>query len=457
MNPNMSLQWRVLRYLLFSLPILWLSASLFSAVAMMHEINEAGDTQMSQLARQLLHVPVDTQRTIILNELKLPKSQRGQADDDEMGFALWDANGQLLLADEVGSTLPYREQQGFDNLGHWWQKKAWRVFYLYNDNSGHTVAVAAQWKERLEAAKSTLVAQMMLFLLALPLMLGLMVWSVRRGMRPLHQLASDLQQRDGASLQPVSTDVPAEARPMVAALNQLLARIQATMLREQRFTADAAHELRSPLAALKVQSEVLALTDDAEEQQQRLSNLINSIDRASHLVDQLLTLSRLDPLEPPVYRDWVDWHSISEQALQHVSLTARENRIRLQRHLCADDWAQVLPSKGDPMLLVLLLRNLIDNAIRYSPAGRQVSLILAAHSIDVCDEGGGVDEACLGRIRERFFRPPGQSQTGSGLGLSIADNIARLHGLHIELTNAPYPDSGQMGLRVRIVHIKQSE
>ena len=337
MKATTAIAQRLFWYLGLSLPILWLTTAAFSAVAVLHEINEAGDSQMSQLARQLLHVPVPDGATTILPELKLPKAQRGQADDDEMGFALWRADGTLLLADESGSQLPYRaEYQGFDNLGHWWRSKSWRVIYLRNPDNGTSVAVAARWKERLETVGNALLIQIILSLLALPLMLWLLVWAVRRGMQPLHQLADELHRRDADSLQAVSTDVPAEAAPMVNALNQLLQRMQAALAREQRFTADAAHELRSPLAALKVQTEVLALTHEPDEQQQRLAAIRHGIDRAGHLVDQLLTLSRLDPLKAPPYTAAVSWQRISEQALQSVNLAAREQHIRLQRHLCAD-------------------------------------------------------------------------------------------------------------------------
>ena len=451
MKATTAIAQRLFWYLGLSLPILWLTTAAFSAVAVLHEINEAGDSQMSQLARQLLHVPVPDGATTILPELKLPKAQRGQADDDEMGFALWRADGTLLLADESGSQLPYRaEYQGFDNLGHWWRSKSWRVIYLRNPDYGTSVAVAARWKERLETVGNALLIQIILSLLALPLMLWLLVWAVRRGMQPLHQLADELHRRDADSLQAVSTDVPAEAAPMVNALNQLLQRMQAALAREQRFTADAAHELRSPLAALKVQTEVLALTHEPDEQQQRLAAIRHGIDRAGHLVDQLLTLSRLDPLKAPPYTAAVSWQRISEQALQSVNLAAREQHIRLQRHLCADSWADVLPCSGDEMLLGLLLRNLLDNAVRYSPAHSQVQLYLHPDYIDICDHGGGVAAADLHRIRERFFRPPGQSQTGSGLGLSIADTIARLHGLSIDLDNLPASENTPAGLRARI-------
>ena len=309
------------------------------------------------------------------------------------------------------------------------------MIYLRNPDNGTSVAVAARWKERLETVGNALLIQIILSLLALPFMLWLLVWAVRRGMQPLHQLADELHGRDADSLQAVSTNVPAEAAPMVNALNQLLQRMQAALAREQRFTADAAHELRSPLAALKVQAEVLAMSSDEAEQQHHLGNIHESIDRANRLTAQLLTLARLDPMQALPDAQPIDWQRSAHQALQSVNLQAREKRVQLKLE-CACGFGQVFPPLGNEVLLQLMLRNLLDNAIRYSPPNSHVTLTLAANGLSVCDEGPGIAAEHLPRIRERFYRLPGQSQQGSGLGLSIVERIADLHGLRLDLVNA---------------------
>lgn len=226
--------------------------------------------------------------------------------------------------------------------------------------------------------------------------------------------------------------VPTEVRPLLDALNHLFARTQEMMTRERRFTSDAAHELRSPLAALKVQTDVAQLAGRSAGAGKSAGTAACGIDRASRLVDQLLTLSRLDSLdnlddvEPITLADLLQsavldiWHPAQQAGID----------IRLINH------APQVKRQGQPLLLSLLVRNLLDNAIRYSPRGSVVDVTLDARSFSVRDNGPGVDPEVLARIGERFYRPPGQNATGSGLGLSIVRRIAALHGMRVSLSNA---------------------
>ncbi|MDU6454511.1 MAG: ATP-binding protein, partial [Enterobacter hormaechei] len=219
--------------------------------------------------------------------------------------------------------------------------------------------------------------------------------------------------------------VPTEVRPLLDALNHLFARTQEMMARERRFTSDAAHELRSPLAALKVQTDVAQLSlDDPGAQSKALGQLHAGIDRASRLVDQLLTLSRLDSLdnlddvEPVMMADLLQsavldiWHPAQQAG---IDIRLNVNAPEVMRH-------------GQPLLLSLLARNLLDNAVRYSPRGSVVDVTLHTQSFTVRDNGPGISSDALARLGERFYRPPGQDATGSGLGLSIVKRIAALHG-----------------------------
>lgn len=449
MNPTTSISRRLICYLGISLPVLWLLTALFSAITVFHEINEAGDTQMSQLARSLVQVPIDQHQPAQIVPLQLSKQQRGLIDDDEMGFIVWNTQGQMQLADNIGQQLPYKNQyEGFINYGAWWQKHAWRAFYLHNRQTGISVAVAASRRERLKTVRGAIWIQLGISLLSLPLLWWLIIWSVRKGMAPLHLLVQELNQRQANSLKPVNSQVPKEVVPVIDALNALFHRVDETLKREQRFTADAAHELRSPLAALKVQTEVLSLSlKQDDEQQQRLQMIQHTIDRTTHLTNQLLILSRLDPLTMPQYTQAVDWQKITDEALNSVNLQAREKRIQLKR-LCTGAWDDILPLCGDEMLLVILLRNLLDNAIRYSPQKSTVTLYLTPKSIAVENQGTGVDEASLKRLHERFFRPAGQTESGSGLGLSIVDAIANLHGMQVVYQNKKNQQNQTEGFRV---------
>lgn len=237
--------------------------------------------------------------------------------------------------------------------------------------------------------------------------------------------------------------MPSEVRPLVDALNLLFARTHDTMIRERRFTSDAAHELRSPLAALKVQTEVAQLSmDDPQGREKALAQLHEGIDRATRLVDQLLTLSRLDSLA-----QLEDVHTIAiDELLQSSAMemyhTAQQAGIELRLHLHATQVTQ----PGQPLLLSLLVRNLLDNAVRYSPRGSQVDITVDTREFSVRDNGPGVSPAALARIGERFYRPPGQDEPGSGLGLSIVRRIAALHRMTVDFSNAP---AGGFAARVR--------
>ena len=428
LHATTSIRRRLLAYLSGGLLALWLATALASAAVALHEINEIADSQMNQLARSLMQVP----QAAAGSTANLPPA--GGAESSNNGFAIWDKHGTLLLADRYGREIPFQTASGFHNNRAAWQGSAWRYLYLHDEHSGRTVAVSQRLKERLSTLTNALWVQLTLTFLSLPLLLWLIARGIRRGLMPLDLLAGELAARNAQSLQPVSEQVPAETLPLVQSLNALLARVAESLAREQRFTADAAHELRSPLAALKVQAEVLAMSSDEAEQQHHLGNIHESIDRANRLTAQLLTLARLDPMQALPDAQPIDWQRTAHQTLQSVNLQAREKRVQLKLE-CACGFGQVFPPLGNEVLLQLMLRNLLDNAIRYSPPNSHVTLTLDANGLSVCDEGPGIAAEHLPRIRERFYRPPGQSQQGSGLGLSIVERIADLHGLRLDLAN----------------------
>lgn len=215
-------------------------------------------------------------------------------------------------------------------------------------------------------------------------MLIIMMVLLGRELAPLNKLALALRMRDPDSEKPLNaTGVPSEVRPLVESLNQLFARTHAMMVRERRFTSDAAHELRSPLTALKVQTEVAQLSDDDPQARKKRCSITFGIDRATRLVDQLLTLSRLDsldnlqdvaeiPLEDLLQSSVMDIYHTAQQANIDVRLTLNANGIK---------------RTGQPLLLSLLVRNLLDNAVRYSPQGSVVDVTLNADNFIVRDNG----------------------------------------------------------------------
>jgi two-component system sensor histidine kinase QseC len=262
--------------------------------------------------------------------------------------------------------------------------------------------------------------------IALPLLALVGWWAVRQGLAPLRRLSSAIGRREPQALQPVVlVDPPSEMVPLVDALNRLFERIAALLETERRFTADAAHELRTPIAAIRAQAQVALGSNEDRERRHALQTTLQGCDRATHLVEQLLMLSRLEAAPAPTGAA-LDLSALTRQVVGELAPTAlaRQQTIGL-------DAPVACRVRGDVALLGALVRNLVDNAIRYSPdrATVQVGVSGAADQIvlTVQDSGPGLDEAQRKRLGERFFRVLGTAASGSGLGWSIVHRIAATH------------------------------
>lgn len=465
------------------LPTIWLIASLLASWSLYDEIEESNDTQMSQLARSLLTIPQNQnpEHRFVpeLKQLLEDKDEDGEAEDKYMSFAIWDQDGKLLLADRGSYFLRFVPKQNgfhdivlplrnknkrphriprfegdkkleFDKFPHKdfrqpenkpkkfrARKKSgkWRVLYLTSPDKQVSVAVGQNVKVRYKMVWQAIVAQIIPWVIALLFLLGLLMFAVNQSLKPIHSLAKHLYGRTIDDNTPIDNNLPEEISPLVNSLNQLFLRMHNAIRREQNFTADAAHELRSPLAALKIQTEVLAMSEDEETKTRAMINIQNGIDRASRMIDQLLALTKLDNSTSFEDQLPISWLDISEKIMNDVNRLAREKHIRLKRNIIPENNAEILPLNGNAVLIELMLRNLIDNAIRYTPENGEVVLEMDKKSIRVLDSGKGIPDDLIPRITERFFRPAGQKELGSGLGLSIVERIVKIHNLKISFTN----------------------
>ena len=434
---RLSLRLRLtLLFLLLAL-IAWICASLVAWQQTTHKLNKLFDTQQMLFAKRLSVMNLDEIRATQPKIRTAKKIKHGHLDDDVLAFAIFTRDGKMLINDgDNGDDIPYSyRREGFDDGHLTGDDDPWRFVWLTTDDGKHRIVVGQEWEYREDMAKDIVVSQLTPWLVALPLMLLLLIVLLSRELRPLKKLTRTLSQRS-----PDATDrldergVPGEVRPLVDALNQLFARTHEMMGRERRFTSDAAHELRSPLAALKVQTEVAQLsTDDSFSRDKALSQLHAGIDRASRLVDQLLTLSRLDSLENLDDVQQIPLDSLLQSAVMDIWNCASQAGIDVRLHTEASGVTRT----GQPLLLSLLVRNLLDNAVRYSPSGSIIDITLYPRRFTVRDNGPGVGADALARIGERFYRPPGQDETGSGLGLSIVQRIATLHQMSVAFSNHP--------------------
>jgi two-component system sensor histidine kinase QseC len=443
-----------LSLLLAGAPVVWLLTLALTVFFARREINELFDTQQVRLAQQVLVIlpadPADLAHDAARGDRPLPlaANDHGDAELKDMAIAVRSADGRVLLTDREGAQLPLDAATGFVTTTI--ANEAWRVFTLVSRDGRWRVTVGQAMEERDELLADLLAGQALPGLLALPLLLAAMAWAVQRALRPLDAMQADLQARTAADLKPLdATGVPGELVPVVSAMNALLARIEGVLAHERRVTADAAHELRTPLAALRAQWEAAQAATAADVRAQAQRQVGAVIERLTHLVDQLLQLARAEGEDATRIGAMapIDWQRVIEAAISDclplLDASGSEVEVEWPAHGIAP-----LPLQGSEPLMTTLLRNLIDNALRYTPAGAAVRVRLSADALVVEDNGPGLGADALRRLGDRFFRPPGQVQTGSGLGVSIVRRIAELHGLVMRFENRPPQEGG--GLRVTL-------
>ena len=326
----------------------------------------------------------------------------------------------------------------------------WRVFAAYGADKDVQVYVGEQMRSRDSILWAVLRSTLWPMLVALPL-LGLAVWwAVYRGVQPIRRLGRALAERQPQALDPITLrHAPTEMMPMIAALNGLFERIGHLLESERRFTADAAHELRTPIAAIRMQAQVAMGEADDALRQHALQGTLEGCDRATRLVEQLLSLSRLEALEAPVMAA-VDLRAVAQQVVAELAPKA----IGKQQTLEFEGDASC-PIPGNATLLAVLVRNLVDNAVRYSPSSARIKVAVQLQggqvALRVEDSGPGLDDADSTRLGERFFRVTGSLESGSGLGWSIVRRIAAVHRLDIEVGHST--ELG--GLAVRVISNKK--
>ncbi len=416
----------------------WFAASLVAWQQTRDTLDKLFDTQQMLFAKRLLTMDLDEIRAPERMREVPKKAKHGRLDDDALAFAIYTPDGRMVLNDgENGRDIPYHyRRDGFDNGQLNDDNDEWRFLWLTAPDGNYRVVVGQEHEYRQEMALDVVRSQFTPWLVALPIMLLVLIVLLSRELRPLKKLSQTLRARTPDATDRLATQgVPIEVRPVVDALNQLFARTQAMMARERRFTSDAAHELRSPLTALKVQTEVAQLSlDDPQAQAKALTQLHAGIDRASRLVEQLLTLSRLDSLESLDDVEPLNMADLLQSVVMDSYHPAQQAGIEIRLNILDPQVTRT----GQQLLLSLLVRNLLDNAVRYSPRGSRVEVTLDTHSVIVRDNGPGIASDALTRIGERFYRPPGQDQTGSGLGLSIVKRIAALHRMTVTLGNGQH-------------------
>jgi len=422
-----SIRRQLLLVLLGSLALIWIATSVVSYFDARHELDELLDAHLAQSASLLA-----AQAGRDSDEIDVEHAPLLHRYGRRVAFQFWENGTALRLhsANAPNTRMSPRLEGLSDTVV---DGERWRVFSGWDTERHYLVQVGERSEARDEIVAK--IAQNLLWPLALALpALGLFVWlGVDRALRPLFVLNREVGHRAPDNLAPLSVgEAPAEVAPLVESLNRLFGRVAASIENERRFTADAAHELRTPLAALRAQAQVARGADDAGERVRALDGVIAGCDRATHLIEQLLTLARLEPESFAAQRTHCDLREIARQAIADAVPAALAKSIEID----LGEGAAVVTS-GDARLLGILLRNLLDNAVRYSPARTAVHVRVGrgpggAATITVADEGPGVTAEERARLGARFHRLVGTDASGSGLGLSIVRRIAELHGASVE-------------------------
>jgi two-component system, OmpR family, sensor histidine kinase QseC len=454
-----SIRRRLVLLVLASIVLIWGIALISSYRQAKREVGEWEGARLTEIAQILALLDPSNLNTLAKARIDVREEEKGgepgasDSDDDDALprdalFQVRGANGEVLagspgLRNLHAWDLPVPPASGAQDMMLGGQM--WHTFTLRDTALGHTVRVFEQANTRSDLVSGVASRIARPTLIALPV-LALLVWlSIGWSLAPLRTLSGAIRARDINRLEPVDIGhVPTEVRPLVDAINLVLSRLGHSIERERAFTADAAHELKTPLAAIKVQAQVALAESNVALRQLAMQRVVQGVDRTARLAEQLLLLARLDvhekmsaaPLKLAV---------VARDALLANERNAQQKDIRVT--LAADQQAEIY---AEPVLIGILLDNLLDNAIKYGRAGGslEVAVRQADNRVDltVRDDGPGVAHSDLAHLTNRFFRATDTQASGSGLGLSIVARIAE----HFDAGLRFGPGIGGRGLGIEL-------
>ncbi|WP_016855781.1 ATP-binding protein [Halomonas smyrnensis] len=361
-------------------------------------------------------------------------------EERELSLGFWHRDGRPYLTGAPWSgagPFPPPEEEGYAWAEY--DGGRWRVFSMFDEDSELWIRSGVSIEFMHELERKVALGNLVPMLLALPLLLVAMGWIVRRGLIPIGTLSREVAGRDDRDLAFIDVGVPRELSGLREALNDFIARLRETLERERRFTADAAHELRTPLAGLKIH-----LDNARAGERDSLDKAYRGVERLQRVVEQLLVLARLDRREAREARD-IDLYPLVLELVAELWPWAQARHQEMTLH-----GVQALWVRADPVEAGILIRNLLDNALRYTPEHGEVAITLSETAdsavLAVRDSGLGIPEEALATITERFRRAADQRTTGSGLGLSIVKQLAERQQAGLTLRNC-HPHGLEAALR----------
>lgn len=361
-------------------------------------------------------------------------------------FQIWDKNGKLTFHSDNSRAISLNNvPMGFSDIVI--GDKEWRVYARTDTSNKMNIIVAEIYDTRNVLTDLITRNNGYILLVTFPLF-AILIWViVGLALRSLTRVTNEISNRASNYLEPVAThDLPIEIKPLVIELNHLFTRLKLAFDRNKRFAGDAAHELHTPLAALKTQAQVALKADNNADRSDALLKVTQCVDRSSHVIKQLLTLSRLN--QEDTLNDWheLDLHKLVKEILTYIVPVAFEKSIDIELM----PPPLITTVHGNETTLGILIRNVVDNAIRYTPPHGEIKVALLNQNneviLRVTDTGTGIPLELRERVFERFYRILGTKAAGSGLGLAIVSQIAELHHARVSLHT---PENG-IGLQFDI-------
>jgi two-component system OmpR family sensor kinase len=429
-----SLRARLIFFLFASILLAALVQGIVAYRSTLQQTDEIFDTQLQRTAASL------TTGDGLLSAV--PSAGPNQAPADDLIIQIWTADGARLFKSASGKLLPDPVVLGFSTVKV--DTSTYRVYALATPFQ--VTQVAQDVRVRQETARALALRSVGPIAAAAPLLMLVVWWVVSASLRPVERIRAELAARQPEALSPVAeSGLPDEIRPLVLELNLLLERTREAFAAQKRFVGDAAHELRSPLAALRLQLQALQRPSDEAGHRIAVERLAAGIERASRLIEQLLSMARHDAAATQAPPQRVELVQLMRQAISDILPEANAKSMDIGMEGATQAWV-----RADPDALSLLARNLLDNAVKYAPAHGRIDVAIETHghsvTLIVDDNGPGIPPAERQRVFDRFYRAQNHDAVGSGLGLSIVQAVARRHGATVALEDAPTLG----GLRVRV-------
>ena len=466
-----SIRSHLIRRLLLATVVLVSAGSWFIYYQVQHETEELFDAQLARSARLILSLvqadrsrlefsgiqnfldqnnmvaDIDSGLDNALENLfreELEALPDGHIYETKLGFQIWDKFGNLLLKSNNLPVTEVSHSKGFGNVEI--ARSQWRVFSLTSQDGLYRCVTAERIDVRNDLIGEVFQGLLYFFILLIPVLLITMWFAINRGLKPLHSLTSQIQSRSADKLDSISEhDTPVEIKTITDSLNQLLSRLGNALARERRVVSDAAHELRTPLAAVRLHAELASKADNAADRISSINSVLVGIDRSSHLVNQLLTLAKLNPES---FGGELRQQNI-EQLVNAEMLLQAPFAEKKQIQVCFECTGEI-SAKVDKNAFHLLLSNLLSNAINYTQSGGRIDIRLLPDNdgfkLIFEDNGPGIPQAERERVFDRFYRLKNHAQTGCGIGLSIVAQVVELHHAILALDEG---DQGK-GLKVTV-------